>query len=55
MTTTSRIYIGGLRTDVQRQDVEDHFGKIAPIKDIMVKSEKGFAFVVSFSGHGWLA
>jgi RNA recognition motif-containing protein len=48
MTGSTRIYVGHLPYDVRAEEIEKFFEKIAPVKDMMVKSDKGYAFVVSF-------
>ncbi|KAI3659171.1 hypothetical protein MP638_006953 [Amoeboaphelidium occidentale] len=45
MTGSTRIYVGHLPYDVRAEEIEKFFEKIAPVKDMMVKSDKGYAFV----------
>jgi len=41
-----KIYIGGLRDDANRYDLEDAFAKYGPIKDVWVaRKPPGFAFI----------
>jgi len=41
-----KIYIGGLRDDANRYDLEDAFAKYGPVRDVWVaRRPPGFAFV----------
>jgi len=41
-----KIYIGGLKDDANRYDIEDAFAKYGPVKDVWVaRKPPGFAFV----------
>jgi len=41
-----KIYIGGLRDDANRYDIEDAFAKYGPVRDVWVaRKPPGFAFV----------
>lgn len=41
-----KIYIGGLKDDANRYDIEDTFGRFGPVRDVWVaRKPPGFAFV----------
>ena len=41
-----KIYIGGLRDDANRYDLEDVFSKYGPVRDVWVaRKPPGFAFI----------
>ena len=41
-----KIFIGGLRDDANRHDLEDAFNRYGPVKDVWVaRKPPGFAFV----------
>jgi len=41
-----KVFIGGLRDDANRYDIEDIFGKYGPVRDVWVaRKPPGFAFV----------
>jgi RNA recognition motif-containing protein len=41
-----KIYVGGLRDDANRYDLEDVFSKYGPVRDVWVaRKPPGFAFV----------
>lgn len=41
-----KVFIGGLRDDANRYDIEDVFGKYGPVRDVWVaRKPPGFAFV----------
>ena len=44
--TECKVYIGGLRDDAKRYDLEDAFAKYGPVRDVWVaRRPPGFAFV----------
>ena len=41
----SRLYVGNLGSDINEQDLKDHFASYGEIAEVFLNKEKGFAFV----------